>query len=106
MRAGVLARLRKEFGWMDCRPSRSAAPPIPLALADALLWAWPADKRQEKPESVAARLNGPDGPRQLISMVRELRLAYNRPDATLVLSLDQAEEILEAEQAEDWGAAP
>ena len=101
MRAGVLARLRKEpASWIAARPFRRGADALG-ALAEALAWAFPPDRRPTSLEAITARLAGPDGAGQLLALARELRLALDRPEATLVLALDQAEELLAAERADD-----
>lgn len=101
MRAGVLARLRKEqASWIVARPFRRGGNALG-ALADAIAWAYPPGQRPASLDAITTRLAGEDGPRQLIAMVRDLRLALDRPDATLVLALDQAEEVLAARQAAD-----
>ena len=95
MRAGILARLRKEpTSWITARPFRRGADAL-SALAEALAWSFPADRRPKSLDTMTARLNGPDGPTQLLTLARELRLALDRPEATLVLPLDQAEELLD-----------
>ena len=101
MRAGVLARLRKEpASWIAARPFRRGTDALG-ALADALAWAFPPDRRPTSLEAITARLTGPDGAGQLLALARELRLALDRPEATLVLALDQAEELLAAERGDD-----
>ena len=101
MRAGVLARLGKEpASWITARPFRRRADALG-ALADALAWAFPPDRRPTSLEAVTARLTGPDGAGQLLALTRELRLALDRPEATLVLALDQTEELLAAERGDD-----
>ena len=101
MRAGVLARLRKEpASWITARPFRRGANALG-ALADALAWAFPPDRRPTSLETLTSRLTGPDGAGQLLTLARELRLALDRPEATLVLALDQAEELLAAEREDD-----
>jgi hypothetical protein len=103
MRAGVLSRLRKEqLSWLVARPFRSSGNAL-AALADALTWALPPSSRSTTPQMLTTRLAGADGGGQLISIARELRLALDRPEATLVLALDQAEEVLSSEQADNGG---
>lgn len=101
MRAGVLARLRKELpSWIVARPFRRGGDALG-ALADSLAWAFPPDRRPASLEAITARLAREDGAAQLIAISRELRLAFDRPEATLVVALDQAEELLAAEHADD-----
>lgn len=100
MRAGVLARLLKEpAGWIVARPFRRGADAV-AALAEAIAWAFPPDRRPTGLDAITADLRGPEGPRRLLGLARDLRLALDRPDATLVLALDQAEELL-ADQGDD-----
>jgi lysozyme family protein len=100
MRAGVLARLRKErASWIVARPFRCGADALGT-LADALLSLYPAAQRPGR-EAAIALLSGGEGPRRLLAMARELRAAFGQPDATLVLAIDQAEELLDAERAEE-----
>ena len=92
MRAGVLARLHKEPAWIPARPFRRGADAL-VALADALAWSFPADRRPDLAQ-IGARLSRPQNAGELVAIARELRLAHDRPEATLVLALDQAEELL------------
>jgi hypothetical protein len=101
MRAGVLARLRKEpASWIVAKPFRRGNDAVG-ALADAVAWAFPPDRRPTSLEAITTRLAGEDGAAQLLTLARELRFAFDRPEATLVLALDQAEELLAAEQTDD-----
>jgi WD40 repeat protein len=101
MKAGVLARLRKEpASWITARPFRCGASAVG-ALADALVWALPPNRRPTALEALTARLTGPEGAGQLLTFARKLRFVFNRPEATLVLGLDQAEELLAAERGDD-----
>jgi energy-coupling factor transporter ATP-binding protein EcfA2 len=94
MRAGILARLRKETAnWIVIRPLRSTSKPID-ELAEALLWAYPAEKRPADTSGFRNRLSAPDAPTQLLLIIKELRLILNRPEATLVIALDQGEEFV------------
>ena len=101
MRAGVLARLRKEpASWIVARPFRRGANAI-AGLAAALAWAFPAERRPVDLAAITDRLTGANGAGELLALAEELRLALNRPDAALVIAIDQAEELLGAEQSGD-----
>jgi WD40 repeat protein len=101
MRAGVLARLRKEpASWIVAPPFRRGVDAV-RALSNALVWAFPADRRPRTPDAVATRLTARDGPDQLLALVSELRLAVDRPDATLAVALDQTEELIAAGEVDD-----
>jgi hypothetical protein len=101
MRAGVLARLRKEpASWITARPFRRGNDAMG-ALAEALVWAFLPDRRPSSLDGITLRLAGPDGAGELLTIARDLRLTLERPEATLVLALDQAEELLAAERADD-----
>jgi lysozyme family protein len=100
MRAGVLARLRNEpASWMVPRPLRGGAGCMDV-LADMLMSLYPAAQRPAR-EATIGLLAGAEGPSRLLAMARELRAALERPEATLLLAIDQAEELLEAEAAEE-----
>jgi hypothetical protein len=101
MRAGVLARLRKESAsWIVAKPFRRSGG-ASGALAEVLAWAFPAGRRPPSLAAMTEKLSGQDGAAQLLGIARELRLALDRPDGTLVLALDQAEELLTAEAGDD-----
>ena len=101
MRAGVLARLRKEpANWIVARPFRTVVDAIG-GLADALAWAFPPGQRSTNVGALTAQLTGGEGPGKLIAIAKELRFVLERPEATLVLAVDQAEELLAAERGSD-----
>jgi TIR domain len=102
MRAGVLARLRKEpASWIVARPIRRGSDAV-AALADVLAAAFPAGA--QPPEgALLNRIGSIDAARELLAIARELRAALQRADATLVLAVDQAEELLEPDQDGDRG---
>ena len=100
MRAGVLARLRKEpQTWMVPRPIRRGNDAI-AALADALAETFPPTVRPDG-ALLADRLASADAPRELLAIAHELRAALGRSNASLVVAMDQAEEMLEPGQHVD-----
>jgi WD40 repeat protein len=101
MRAGVLARLRKESAsWIVARPFRCGSGAV-NALAEALAWAFPSSQRPPSIEAVTARLQDRNGPVEMLSVARELRFSLDRPEATIVLALDQAEELFTSAHPDD-----
>ncbi len=104
MRAGLLSRLRKDpANWIITNPFRHGGDPI-LELGRALAFAYPMGRRPSSPIDLADRLRRGDAHRQLIGMADELQLAWNRQGATLVLALDQAEELLVSDAGPDAAA--
>jgi lysozyme family protein len=100
MRAGVLARLRKESRTsIVLRPIRRGNDAM-AALADALADAFPPDARSTG-RVVLDRTASADGHQKLLAIARELRTALSSLDASLVVSIDQAEELLEPDQDGD-----
>jgi WD40 repeat protein len=100
MRAGVLARLRKEsHHWIVARPFRKGSNAL-RSLGEALAWAYPEAKRPSDPSALAQRLLGERGRVELSLISQELRFAWNRPEATLVLPIDQGEELISSGSAE------
>ena len=92
LRAGVVARLGKERPlWIAARPFRRRGNAI-LSLASALTWAWPPGSQPQANELQALILErGSDGLQEILDRLRQ---ALRRPEATLVLPIDQAEELL------------
>jgi len=102
MRAGLLARLRNEpSNWMvTTQPLRRSGNAI-IELARVLTaLAW-RPEHQPSSDELTARLNASNGPQQLLDIARELQLAQNRPGATLLLAIDQTEELLTADDPDD-----
>ncbi|GEM_PF-5110358 len=97
MRAGMLARLRKEPAkWVVTKPLPCRSATF-LDLADCVVGAFPPEHRPPSVDRVAADLAAPDGPDNLLALARAARAALDRPDATLILALDQMEDLLAAE---------
>ncbi|HEX4196817.1 MAG TPA: SUMF1/EgtB/PvdO family nonheme iron enzyme [Caulobacteraceae bacterium] len=101
MKAGVLPRIRRERAWIALRVFRPGSDPLfsfaeaiartaaeegvtlsPGALRDDLFAAWS--------EKTALRA-------KLSSIVAPLRLAANRPNATVLVAIDQGEELAAAQ---------
>jgi WD40 repeat protein len=98
MRAGVLPRLRKDLGhWVLTPPFRPGADPIrELASSFAAAFAQrnkpePAGLREQLGAAAACR---PAKGHQLCEIARDLVGAAGQPAATLLLALDQIEELL------------
>lgn len=97
MRAGVLARLRNEpQTWIVPRPIRRGSDAM-AALADALADAFLPAARHDG-SVLLDRIASADGRREVLAIARELRTTFGHPDASLVVSIDQAEELLEPNQ--------
>jgi hypothetical protein len=104
-RAGILPRLQIRDDWLPMPPFRPREDPIG-ELAGGLARAYEqahrprdyAEVRELLTESLAG--SRPDGA-VLLAMTRDLALKSGRPDATVLLTLDQAEELFAAGVAED-----
>ncbi|MCW8088307.1 nSTAND1 domain-containing NTPase [Sabulicella glaciei] len=96
MRAGVLPRLRKDSThWLRVRAFRRGADPLG-ELADALAGAFAeygGDGALAAGLRAAAAADPPDGA-CLRDLARDLRRRAGRPEATVLLAIDQAEELL------------
>ncbi|WP_173012834.1 toll/interleukin-1 receptor domain-containing protein [Niveispirillum sp. SYP-B3756] len=92
LRAGLLPRLRRDTGnWIVLRPIRPGAKPLD-PLLDCLTHALTDD-----PAVVAdwqRRLCGPDSATALYDLARQLRRHHGQPDASILVPLDQFEEVL------------
>jgi len=94
MRAGVVPRLRKErHAWIVARPFRRGIDPLG-ALATALASAWPSEQLEAKAQEFRVAIER-DG---LLAVVPSLRARIGSPEATVVLAIDQAEELLIADE--------
>jgi len=96
MRAGTIPRLKKYPGqWLPIRPFRRGADAI-AELGYALAWAFMQCKGTHAREitaelrAAAARADG----ECLRTLARELRLAAGSPEATVLIAIDQVEELL------------
>lgn len=102
MRAGVLPRLAREPArWLTLDPftPQGALGPLPR-LARVLADKNAAhDLRDVYAELTAAASGSPPDAASLNRMVELLRLEQDRPDATVVLAVDQAEQLLTREAA-------
>jgi WD40 repeat protein len=97
-RAGVIPRLKKRAGeWLPVSPLRPQLEPLD-ELAVALAAAF---QRHGQPRAwrelraalaEAADATPPDG-RALLGLTRDLAIAAGRPEATVLLTIDQAEEL-------------
>lgn len=104
MRAGLLARLRKDSAnWIVANPFRRGADAF-LELARALAFAYPEAHRPSSFTDLADRLRGVDAHRQLLGIAAELQFVWNRPGATMILAIDQAEELLASDAGSDAAA--
>lgn len=91
LRAGILPRLRRSpEPWLPLRPFRPQGDPLgelAAALLQASEGAWPVREWANLRERLAA------GGDALRGLARELRLITQRDEATLLVSVDQAEEL-------------
>jgi len=101
IRAGLIPRLKKdEKNWLPIRPFRPQDEPDPLdALAFAIAGTYKdlhlacdSDLLRGRLRSAAASTPIDGG--ELLRIVRELASAANRREATVLLTVDQAEELL------------
>jgi hypothetical protein len=99
MRAGVVPRLRRQLDeWLPLRPFRPKADPVTeLALAIASAFgAAAAERSWQSIRSVlanAAEASPPDAS-TVIDLFQDLLFVSDRPGATLLITMDQAEELL------------
>jgi WD40 repeat protein len=110
LRAGILPRLRRERGWVCLRAFRPGADPLlnfSMAIAesfsecgearsaggirDELLKAWIEVQKSKTADPSAAERRLHD---RLEQMFDPLRTRLDRPNATVLISLDQAEELV------------
>jgi hypothetical protein len=114
LKAGIIPRLRREApAWLPLRAFRPGIDPLgnfadalartlgnygrseaPGALRNQLLGAWNAAKR---PSGMISLEMGAPLQAALEDIGGRLRLASHRPEATILVSLDQAEELARAE---------
>ena len=96
MRAGIIPRLKKCPGqWLPIRPFRRGADAI-TEFGDALAWAFTRYQSTAAPgittelRAAVVQSNG----EWLRACARELRRAAGFPEATVLIAIDQAEELL------------
>jgi energy-coupling factor transporter ATP-binding protein EcfA2 len=102
MRAGIIPRLKKHPGqWLPIRPFRRGADVI-TEFGDALAWTFMQYKGTAAREVTAElRTAAARGDRDYLrARVRDLRVAVGSPEATMLIAIDQAEELL-ASNAEE-----
>ncbi|MEL6979322.1 MAG: SUMF1/EgtB/PvdO family nonheme iron enzyme [Pseudomonadota bacterium] len=109
LKAGVIPRLRRETGWAPLRPFRPGDDPL-LSFAEAVTRTLSDQGVSEAPDEIRQSLmtawrSASSEPfeerwRQLAAPLDQLGAriceAYLRPNATLLLSVDQAEELARA----------
>lgn len=90
MRAGILPRLRRDpTHWLGVRPFRPGDDPSPArALALALV-------EQGGETAADAATTAVESAPALLARVRRLKATAGRPQATVLLAIDQAEELLQ-----------
>ena len=96
-RAGVLPRLRKRPAeWLPLRPFRPQKNPIE-ELAVALSMGFEKLGRPRDWKAISTELQeaaeSPAGAQRLVRLVRDLALAAQQPEATVLITIDQAEEL-------------
>jgi hypothetical protein len=69
-----------------------------------LAWAYPEAKRPPNLSRLVGRLSEERGEAELGAITRELRFAWDRPEAPLVLTIDQAEELVAADSSSSASA--
>ena len=110
LRAGILPRLRRERGWLALRTFRPGTDPL-FNFAEALSrtlegYGQHAASGEIRDLLFAAWTRGQDLRGQLDAVVSPLRQHAGRPDATVLIAMDQGEELARAqgESAEALGA--
>ena len=99
VRAGILPRLRKDPSkWLPLRPFRPQKNPLEelaLVLAEGFKsLQQPRDWKEIRAELMVAAEAEPPEVKILIDLSRDLQMAADRPEATVLLCIDQAEELL------------
>jgi len=94
VRAGLLPRLRRSDEWIVARPFRPLGRPL-RELAAALAAAFVEHGKERDWREIESRLEA-DGD-ALGDLARDLRLAARQPDAVVLLTVDQAEELVGGE---------
>ncbi|MEM9535017.1 MAG: TIR domain-containing protein [Cyanobacteria bacterium P01_E01_bin.45] len=99
VRAGVLPRLRKDtFDWLPLRPFRPQQEPLEelaLVLAEGFkAFQQPRDWEEILVELTAAAEADPPEGKVLTRLARSLQVTADRPEATILLTIDQAEELI------------
>jgi WD40 repeat protein len=101
VRAGVVPRLKRDGDhWLVIDPFRPMRDPFE-ELAIRVAAAFPSHSARDW-KGVRAALDvppEPSNPNPLLELSRDLRVATNRPDATVLLIVDQLEELLHADNA-------
>ena len=96
MKAGVLPRLRREPGWLVLRVFRPGADPL-LNFADALARTAADHNVAVSSGAIRDRLRGAaDKLSELDAIVAPLKERAGRPDATVLIAIDQGEELANA----------
>jgi formylglycine-generating enzyme required for sulfatase activity len=110
LRAGILPRLRRERGWLGLRTFRPGADPL-YNFADALARTLSAAGSSAAPGTLRDKLfaawkRGGDLRKCLDDIVAPLKERWGRGNATILISMDQAEELARApgESADALGA--
>ena len=108
MKAGVAPRLRRERGWLVLRAFRPGADPL-LAFADAIARTGADHQQALAPGAVRDSLlkawrDGADLAAALAEALAPIRTAADRPDATVVIVVDQGEELARHGQDRGQGA--
>jgi WD40 repeat protein len=103
LRAGVIPRLRRNpEQWLVVWPFRPHGRPFDN-LADALSLAFQSAGKADAARAVRERLGGPDAGAALVELVRDLRLAAGRLEATVLVCVDQLEELFTLSGPEEAG---
>jgi len=96
-RAGVIPRLKKKPAeWLPLPPFRPQQEPLD-ELAMALAAAFEAQGRPREWSALRSELHAaaqsPAGAQALLKLVRDLAIAAQQPETTVLLTIDQAEEL-------------
>ena len=96
MKAGVLPRLRREPGWLVLRAFRPGADPL-LHFADALARTAADHNITASSGIIRDRLrDATDKLRELDAIVEPMKVKAGRRDATVLIAIDQGEELANA----------
>ncbi|MEA2093058.1 MAG: hypothetical protein U9P11_00670, partial [Pseudomonadota bacterium] len=101
VRAGIVPRLRRNPDWLVLDPFRPRRQPLD-ELTTALIHAYDERDHRQIPASLRAAL-GSEEPDSLLQITADLARSAGQPEASVVLVIDQLEELLDPEKRQDVG---
>lgn len=101
VRAGIVPRLRRNPDWLVLEPFRPRGQPFD-ELTSVLIHAYDERDHRQIPASLHAAL-GNGEPDSLLQITADLARTAGQPEASVVLVIDQLEELLDPENRQDVG---